>query len=482
MFEYLLDLVDGPVAATAFHLGAEPADRVDRGEFAADIVRLAVDLPTPGGPGDGAAWVAVRDRYLFAVATIAALRGRSAALVERDGPLATFDALAAACPPALVLCDDPDSGASRWAVARGVRVHVLTGARDGDRPVGRLSGSAVAGTVLHFFSSGTTGPVKCVGVNRAHLSAAISGVIGRLSLTAEDISLSIAPLTHTLGFVTGVLAALGAGGAVAFADPGRARQLREIVTDVGPSWCAASPSGHALVHTLVHDGGLRWRALRFLRASAGPLPDELVDDVERHFGVPLINAYAMTEAPGEIASQDLVGVRRLGTVGRPSLCEVDVRGAGGSAPAAGGGEVWIRGPNVATAARAGDWVRTGDVGLLDDAGFLRLTGRIHDVINQGGLKVWPPEVEAAARLHPSVRAAVAFPIPHKGLGETVGLAVVPRAGEVVERSSVRRLLMAELPREKWPSTIVICDRVPLNGRGKIDRRGLSSALRLDPLT
>jgi acyl-CoA synthetase (AMP-forming)/AMP-acid ligase II len=233
-----------------------------------------------------------------------------------------------------------------------------------------------------------------------------------------------------------------------------------------------------MVLKLVRDSGRVWPDLRFLRASSAPLPDALVASLEEHYAVPVVNAYVMTEAPGEIASQELHGDRRRGTVGRPTLCEVDIRPESGPAAAGTGGEIWIRGPNLAStvAASAGGWLPTGDIGLFDDAGFLRITGRNHDIINQGGLKIWPPDVEAVVLRHPAVGAAVAFPIPHDGLGETVGLAVVPASGRTVDRTEIRRLLMADLPRYAWPSTIVICADIPRSARGKIQRHVLWRAL------
>jgi acyl-CoA synthetase (AMP-forming)/AMP-acid ligase II len=164
------------------------------------------------------------------------------------------------------------------------------------------------------------------------------------------------------------------------------------------------------------------------------------------------------------------------------LCEVSIRSGAGPVPPGHAGEIWIRGPNVVHAdpsAGAQSWLRTGDVGVLDEGGLLQLTGRSDDIINKGGLKVWPPDIEAAALRHPHVSSAVAFPIPHRGLGETIGLALVARNGYSLDRTAVRRLLMSHLPRDQWPSSIVVCDQVPLTPRGKIDRRGLWRLLAAD---
>jgi acyl-CoA synthetase (AMP-forming)/AMP-acid ligase II len=470
----LLALLDRESAATAIYSEAVPGGAAARGDLVADIQAFAGNLPSawPSGGQLGSAWVAARNRYLHVVAALGCLVCGPTALIERTGPPGMFDTLARACPPALVVSDTGDADVARWAGARGVPVHLVHAAASGRVPPARRD-ARVADSVLQFFTSGTAGPVKCVSLGMPQLLAAITGVARRLALTESDTSLSIAPLTHTLGFVTTVLAGLVAGGSVVFADPQRPDPLLRTIPAARPTWCAASPSALRLLHTITAGAGAAWPGLRFLRASSAPLRDDLAGLLEDFFQVPVINAYVMTEAPGEIASQDLTGGSRRGTVGRPTLCQVEVRSGDGVAPAGQDGEIWIRGPNVVAPGRAAGqwpWMQTGDIGTFDGDGFLRVTGRSHDVINQGGMKVWPPEVEAAALRHPDVTAAVAFPVPHEGLGETVGLAVVPRTGQAIDRSAVRRLLMSDLPREKWPSTIVVCGEIPLTARGKVSRR------------
>ena len=484
VYSELLSLLARDGSAVAFYHERATDGQVSRSQFVADIHAFAAMIAGPmHAPGaDAGAWVAVRDRYLRVVATLGCLGSGRTALVEADGPAGMFDTLAGACPPSLVVCDAVDAGAARWAVARATPVHVLRWP-DAGRAV--ASHQAECQAVLQFFTSGTTGPVKCIDLGRSQIVAAVTWVGFRLGLTEADTSLSIAPLTHTLGMVTEVLAPLVAGGAVAFADVQRPAALAAVIGTARPTWCAASPSGLRMVEKAVSGQGQSWPGLRFLRSSSAPLAAELADQLEARFGVPVVNAYVMTEAPGEIASQDLVIGGKRDTVGRPTLCEVEARSESGPVPPGAEGQIWIRGPNVAAAGQmaggggTAPWLRTGDIGKLDQDGFLTMTGRSHDVINSGGLKVWPPEVEAAALRHPDVHAAVAFPIPHQGLGETVGLIVVPFAGRSVDRTAVRRLLMSELPRDKWPTTIVVRSQIPVTARGKISRRGIWQQLGIE---
>jgi acyl-CoA synthetase (AMP-forming)/AMP-acid ligase II len=473
VFDDVLGLLDTAGPGTAIHLSAPQHSAVSRAELIRDIRRFAA-ADTTAAPAELSTWVAVRDPYLHVVAAIGSLRTGSVALVEPAGPAAAFDRLAELCRPALVVSDVDGCDVVRWARAHDRPVRIV----DRTTMPGPANGtplSARGDARLQFFSSGTTGAPKCLGVGGGQLVAAVRGVGRRLELGTADVSLSLAPLTHTLGFVTTVLVALAAGGSVAFADPTRPREVLATIAAARPTWCAAAPSMHRLLHRIVTGATVDWPALRVVRSSAAPLPDELAGELERTFQVPVLNAYAMTEAPGEVASQGLAEDRVRGTVGRPTLCEVEIRSEGVVVPAGTPGEVWVRGPNVVpreSSAGPGSWQATGDVGVLDEAGLLRLTGRRADIINKGGVKVWPPDVEAAALRHPQVRTAVAFPIPHRGLGETIGLAVVPTEGAVVESGAVRRLLMAQLPRDRWPSSIVVCDQVPLTPRGKVDRRGL----------
>jgi acyl-CoA synthetase (AMP-forming)/AMP-acid ligase II len=466
VFEDLLTIITGRGGSGAVRRATGQGD-ISRSRLRSDVLGVATNLPAAAHDG---VWVGVRDPYLTLVSTAGCLHAASVALVEADDPADHYDTLAGVCPPALVVCDDSGSSVARWARATGRPVWLA----DVDAGRHAISTSGRSDVLLRFFTSGTTGTPKCVGIRGDQLLAAVNGVVSRLELSPQDTSLGVAPLTHTLGMVTTVLAALAAGGSVTFADPRRPRDFLSRLAEVRPTWCAASPSAHQIAHRLISRADASWSGLRFLRASSAPVDGELPRRLEDYYGVPFINAYAMTEAPGEIASQPLDGERRAGTVGRPTLCDVDIRSSSGSHSPTGerlGGEVWIRGPNVVTDQSA-EWLRTGDVATVDAYGCLRLTGRIDDVINHGGLKVWPPDVEAVALADPVVHAAVAFPIPHEGLGATVGLVVVPRPGRAVDERALRRRLMEALPRHTWPGTIVVCAEVPRSARGKIQRRGL----------
>ncbi len=489
MFEALLWMLeDGSRTAICASPHRPPVTRdqlIGDAERCAFAVAAATAAGRPAGDRRPTVWVSARDPYLMLVATLGSLRDQSVALIEAEGPWAGFDRLAAACPPALVACDVASADMMCWARAHGRPVLAIdlgqmpaAGGASGRRVRSPVSADPHDDVLLSFFTSGTTGIPKCVGVGAPQLVSAILGVAGRLSLTSADTSLSIAPLTHTLGMITTALVALASGGSVAFADPRQPQEFLALLGQSRPTWCAASPSQHKLVYRLLSRAGTGWPELRFLRSSAAPMSSDFAGQLENYYKAPVVNAYAMTEAPGEIASQAPDNDRVHGTVGRPTLCEVEIRSDSDPISDGKAGEIWIRGPNVVVPGgkQSWAWIPTGDIGSFDSAGFLRITGRADDIINSGGLKIWPPDVEAAARTHPAVSVAVAFPIPHQGMGESVGLAVVPASGHTVDTPALRRRLMAELPRHAWPSAIVVCADIPLSARGKIARRALWSQL------
>lgn len=468
MLQGLLELIARPLSAP---LIAACGDRgaVSYGRLLRDVGAFAAGLDGLDGSGGGA-WIAVRDPYLLLVALLGTLGRASCGLVDAGAGMADCDHMAASGRPDAVVCDERRGPVRAWARERGVPVIGVD--LDAGRGWTALRAEGCEQR-LGFFTSGSTGAPRRVDLALPQLAAALGGVANTLRLGPDDVSLSVAPLSHTLGLVTTVLAAWASGGTVVFADPHRAGRLDAAIASARPTWCAASPA----LLGLLAARRLDWPGLRLLRSSSAPLPPELARRLEDRFRVPVVNAYVMTEAPGEIASQDLDSERRPGTAGRPTLCQVEVRNAGAAGAADASGEVWIRGPNVAVTTGPGGWLRTGDLGTLGETGVLTITGRRDDVINQGGLKIWPPDLEAVVLEHARVRAAVAFPIPHDGLGEVVGLAVEPHPGQELDGAVIRRYLQDRLTRQSWPSRIVICDRIPLSPRGKVRRRRLWQLLR-----
>jgi len=232
------------------------------------------------------------------------------------------------------------------------------------------------------------------------------------------------------------------------------------------------------------------RKLRFIRSSSASLPPPVMQELERTFGCPVIESYGMTEASHQMTSNPLPPrPRKPGTVGPaagPEVAVVDE--AGRRMPPGATGEVVIRGPNVTSgyvanpAANASaftdGWFRTGDQGVLDGDGYLTITGRLKELINRGGEKISPREVDDLLMTHPAVAQAVTFALPHDKLGEEVAAAIVLREGRSATERELRDFVSARLADFKVPRKVVFLAEIPKGATGKLQRIGLAAKLGL----
>ena len=260
-----------------------------------------------------------------------------------------------------------------------------------------------------------------------------------------------------------------------------------------PTWYTAVPSMQQAVLARAarhHEDVLARARLRFIRSSSAPLPRQVMADLERTFRAPVIEAYGMTEAAHQMASNPLPpGERVPGSVGVAAGPEIAIMDdAGQLLPPGATGEVVVRGPNVmpgyednpeanAQAFRHG-WFRTGDQGLLDERGYLRITGRLKELINRGGEKISPLEVDEVLLHHPAVQQAVTFPLPHPMLGEEVAAAVVLREGHAASDHELHEFVGKHLAHFKVPRKILILREIPKGPTGKLQRIGLAAKLGL----
>jgi len=227
--------------------------------------------------------------------------------------------------------------------------------------------------------------------------------------------------------------------------------------------------------------------LRFIRSSSAALPNRLLEGLEATFGVPVIEAYGMTEAAHQMCSNPLPpGIRKAGSVGLPAGPEVAVVDAAGRRlPVGVVGDIVIRGENVTPGylhlsqerqeRLEGGWFRTGDLGHLDADGYLFLQGRAKEIVNRGGEKVSPAEVDARLLTHPAVAEAVSFAVPHPTLGEDLVAAIVMQPGGSDGEAELRAYLFDHLSPHKVPSRILIVDSIPKSSIGKVQRNRLADA-------
>ena len=345
-------------------------------------------------------------------------------------------------------------------------------------------------TALLLFTSGTTARPKLVPLTHTNLLASARQIAAALELTPDDRCLNIMPLFHIHGLVGGLLSALVSGGS-AVCPPGfLATNFFPWVEEFRPTWYTAVPAMHQAILEQAKDCAktIQENPLRFIRSCSAALTPRLATELEDVFGAPVIEAYGMTEAAHQIASNPLPpAARKPGSVGKATGSEIAIVSESGiMQPAAVSGEVVIRGANVMSGyagpdgandgAFLRDWLRTGDLGYLDADGYLFLTGRIKELINRGGEKISPREIDEVLVTHPAVSQAAAFAVRHPTLGEEVMAAVVLRPGAAAEPEEIRQFAARKVADFKVPRQIFFVEEMPRSATGKIQRDRLAELL------
>jgi acyl-CoA synthetase (AMP-forming)/AMP-acid ligase II len=490
----------------------------------------AIALGAPGGgPLSFAALRAQVQRTVAALNALGIGRADRVAIVLPNGPemASAFVAVAAgaaACPlnpayradefdfylsdlRAKALIVDKGSASPAVEVARqlGVRLLELTPSAEGSgaftlaaadgaggapAAAGGLSQPQDVALILH--TSGTTSRPKIVPLTQANVCASAYNIVGTLALTPADRALNIMPLFHIHGLMAGLLAPLAAGSAI-FCTPGfNALKFFGWMAECKPTWVTAVPTMHQtiLARAAQNKETIAAHPLRFLRSSSSSIPPQVIAELEAVFNAPLIESYGMTEASHQMASNPLPpALRKPGTVGRAAGPEIAIMDAAGALlPAGATGEIVIRGPNVTAGyennpkanaeAFTNGWFRTGDQGMLDADGYLSITGRLKEIINRGGEKISPREVDEVLMDHPAVAQVVTFAIPHDKLGEDVGAVVVLREGRSATDRELRDFVGARLADCKVPRKILFMDEIPKGATGKLQRIGLAQKLGL----
>jgi oxalate---CoA ligase len=344
--------------------------------------------------------------------------------------------------------------------------------------------------VLH--TSGTTSRPKIVPLTHANILTSARNVGVSLDLGASDRCLNVMPLFHIHGLIGAVLSSLVAGGSVVCTQGLQVGSFFPWMDEFKPTWYTATPTMHQAIlgDTNSHKKIIARRRLRFIRSCSAPLPLQVLVGLEKAFSAPVIEAYGMTEASHQIATNPLPPrKRKAGSVGVPVGCEVAIMDQADNLLAPGEtDEVVIRGPNVTLgyennpAANQGSftnaWFRTGDQGYLDLEGYLFITGRLKEIINRGGEKISPREIDEVLLEHPAIAQAVTFAAPHPTLGEDVAAAIVVRDGMSVTEREIREFALNRLAHFKVPHRVVIVDEIPKGPTGKVQRLGLAERLRL----
>jgi acyl-CoA synthetase (AMP-forming)/AMP-acid ligase II/acyl carrier protein len=367
-------------------------------------------------------------------------------------------------------------------------IFTLTGGGDLHSANGGFAQPDDVALVLH--TSGTTSRPKTVPLTQLNICTSAHNIRVALELRESDRCLNVMPLFHIGGLISATLSSLVAGASVVCTPGFCASQFLEWLEEFCPTWYTAAPIMHqAVLAQAAKNNNVTERSqLRFIRSSASPLPPRVMSELERVFLAPVIDSYGMTEASAQITSNPLPPrQRKPGSVGVAAGPEVAVLNeAGDVLPPNETGEIVIRGPNIThgyendpaanESSATNGWFRTGDLGHMDADGYLFITGRLKEIIDRGGEKVAPREVDEALMDHPAVTQAVAFAVPHATLGEDVAAAVVIRENASVTEKEIREFVFSRLADYKVPSQVIIVDEIPKGPAGKLQRIGLADKL------
>jgi len=347
--------------------------------------------------------------------------------------------------------------------------------------------------ILH--TSGTTSRPKIVPLLQSNVAASAQNVRASLALTPDDCCLNVMPLFHIHGLIAAVSGSLAAGASISCAPGFDALKFYGWLEEVDPSWYTAVPTMHQAILARAPRNAeiIKNARLRFLRSSSSSLPGPVMTELAETFGAPVVEAYGMTEAAHQMCCNPIEpGHQKPGAVGLPAGPEVRIAHEIENRLIDGVGEISISGLNVTPGYEANPeankknffevdgkrWFRTGDQGRFDEDGFLSLTGRLKEIINRGGEKISPLEVDGILSDHPAVGQCVTFAVPHAKLGEDVGAAVVLKNGQSATDREIRDFASQRLAAFKVPRKILILDEIPKGATGKLQRIGLAEKLGL----
>ena len=395
----------------------------------------------------------------------------------------------------LVLPEGGDA-AKKAAAARGVPVYTMV---TDDKGFVRIEGAPTGkkatppkpediALVLH--TSGSTGRPKRVPITHFNITASTKNIVATYDLSPKDVSLCVMPLFHVHGLVASTLSTLLSGGTVVVPNKFNALSFWRTVRDTGATWYSAVPTIHNLL--LGRAGDQRPEGaeqLRFIRSCSASLPAEMMAQMEKVFGAPVLEAYGMTEASHQMSSNPQPpSARKPGSVGKATGIKIGIMDDAGNLLAPDTrGEVVIQGPNVVAGYEnnpeanaksfTSGWFRTGDQGFLDTEGYLTLTGRIKELINRGGEKIGPREIDEVLLSHPAVAEAVCFGVPHPAWGEEVEAALVLKEEfkDSVKDSEIMAFCKERLAEFKRPKKLHITTAIPRTATGKIQRGAVAKA-------
>ncbi|VFQ64101.1 unnamed protein product [Cuscuta campestris] len=466
-----------------------------------DLVERAASSLFAAGfrPGDVVA-LTFPNTLEFVVMFLATIRARATAAPLNSAYTAEeFEFYLSDSESKVLLIPEEGNGAAQAAAAK-LNIPAVTGTLSGDGSEINLSpappGSdpdAISELVndpndvsLFLHTSGTTSRPKGVPLTQFNLASSVNNIRSVYKLTESDSTVIVLPLFHVHGLIAGLLSSIASGGSVTLPSAGRfsASTFWSDMNKSEATWYTAVPT----IHQIILERHLTkpepvYPKLRFIRSCSAALAPSILARLEEAFAAPVLEAYAMTEATHLMASNPLPedGPHVPGSVGRPVGQEMTILDENGRVKEVGvTGEVCIRGPNVTKGYKKNPeanesafkfgWFHTGDLGYIDSEGYLHLVGRIKEMINRGGEKISPIEVDAVLISHPEIAQAVAFGVPDDKYGEEINCAVIPAEGSKIDEEEVLRFCKKNLAAFKVPKKVFLTDSLPKTATGKILRR------------
>ena len=361
------------------------------------------------------------------------------------------------------------------------------------RKVGKTNSAKDPTTALILHTSGTTSKPKMVPLNYINLISSAKNITKSLNISNKDKCINIMPLFHIHGLIACLLAPLYSGGCVITCPQFNALSFYKWLNMTKPTWYSAVPTMHQTILSRANKNFnfIKSSNLKFIRSSSAPLPNKTIIELREIFNIPVIESYGMTEATHQITSNPLKkGKQKIGSVGIPSGPEVKILDSNSKIISNDAtGEIIIKGKNVTRGYIANketnqkafykDWFRTGDQGYIDSDGYLIITGRIKEIINRGGEKISPIEVDNVLLEHPSVAQAVTFSIPHDKLGEDIAAALVPNEEFNINEKEIKKHCLEQLAKFKVPNIIKIVKSIPKGPTGKLQRNKMAKLLGLE---
>ncbi|WP_367375312.1 class I adenylate-forming enzyme family protein [Pseudomonas lini] len=338
-----------------------------------------------------------------------------------------------------------------------------------------------AALALLIYTSGTTGLPKGVMLDHANIEAMSEMGRHSLKVTAADHCLLILPLFHVNGIVVSTLIPLSSGGRVTIRKRFNVDTFFEDVEWLRPTYFSAVPTIYAMLSALPKEIKPYTSSLRYGICGAAPASAELLKKFEARFGFPLLEGYGLSEGTCASTINPFDGQRKVGTVGLPFIGQrIAIADPSGVHLAQGAtGEVLVQGPNVmrgylgkpeeTAKTIVGGWLHTGDIGRIDEDGYLAIVGRLKEMIIRGGENIYPKEIEDVLFEFPGVLEAAVIGVPHETFGEIVVAYVAFRSGFAGTQEDLNEHCTDRLTRYKRPSTINIIDSLPKNAMGKVDK-------------